>query len=94
MIDWNRPLVADVGEPIDVSPPIDGAALVDHANEKRYLHNQDGVALGVDSKYTLRNRPWRVGDRVVTLDGGKRGVIGGASGSPGCAPPYIYVFGT
>ena len=84
MIDWNRPLVADVGDLLGVSPPIDGTALVDHANGKRYLHNQDGVACGIDNKYTLRNRPWRDGDTVVAVESGIRGEVKGIqSGTEG-----------
>lgn len=81
MIDWNRPLVADVGEPLKVQGPVhDGHYLVEiYAGEGRWYDQNGELAFSASKedsyKFTLRNRPWRVGDPVVTLGGDRSGVV-------------------
>lgn len=74
-LNWNLPLVAEVGEPLSV----DGNLFVKHADGVGYFHNTDGTIVGISAdvlkRYTLHNRPWRVGDPVVSAEGSTPGVV-------------------
>ena len=77
-LNWNLPLVAVVGAPLKVHEPDgDGDRYIKHKNGDVRCHRPNGETISDFKRgnYTLRNRQWRVGDRVVTLGGGNCGVV-------------------
>ena len=79
-LNWNLPLVAGVGDPPQVNNLSAGIYEVLHADKCLLLHRENGHLWLANSfadvdKYPLRNRPWQVGDPVVTLDGERSGVV-------------------
>ncbi len=96
-INWNLPLVADVGKPLKVDDPDkDGHRRVVHDGAYELWHAEDGCPVhclsGIRRKYNLRNRPWRVGDPVVSIYSGMRGVVDRISSYPGDAFPILVLF--